>query len=366
MRIAFVTPEFPDCGPSFGIGRYVRQLARDLHGLGIEVLVIACTDVGCFVIEGNSPPRLARSSMRAVIRPPMLARWLTAELNRWKPDVVEFSNWGGLGAFVAGPWLQSVRLSTPISKIRPRTAMQMLTRLLYRAWEHRTVESADIIIANSMAMSVLCSSIYGKSAHRVIPHGWDGPVRPPVTTGQGVLFVGRLEHRKGVDLLLAAWALVARRFPEAVLHLVGPDNGGFGHRTLAKFGARGVTVHGMVGNERDLDRIRRGCRIQVIPSRYESFGLVALEAWAGGQAVIASNVGGLAEVVDQAGALIEPGVRPLTESLMRLIQEDALCRALALAGSHRLASRFSAKESARKTVDAYHDALARRAGTTSG
>ena len=55
MRVALITPEYPGCGPSFGVGRYVRDLAECLAGAGTAVRVLAATDTGCFRVTPGLP-----------------------------------------------------------------------------------------------------------------------------------------------------------------------------------------------------------------------------------------------------------------------------------------------------------------------
>src|SRR5207244_2378728 len=95
------------------------------------------------------------------------------------------------------------------------------------------------------------------------------------------------------------------------------------------------------------------------PSRYESFGLVALEAWGGGQAVVASDGGGLGEVVDDGGLLV-PAERaaPLAESLLRLLRQPALGGELCRRGQQRLRSLYRPAGGAQRAARGLH----RRAG----
>ena len=102
MRIALITPEYPGCGPSFGVGRYVRDLGECLVEAGFTVLVLAATDTGCFrITPGQVPQLIGPAHPHLLLRPLQAARWLDAELARVAPDVLDVPNWGGLGTFLS-------------------------------------------------------------------------------------------------------------------------------------------------------------------------------------------------------------------------------------------------------------------------
>ena len=375
MRIAFVTPEHPACGPSHGVGTYVDALTRALAKAGHEVLVVVGDDHGWHAFKpGEKPRTFSTKYIRPLMRPWRAWPAARAELLSFHPDVVEHSSWGGLGACdkpkrpggfndETGSWLRAVRLSTPVIAIKPEDFLRGLLRHVHHRAELRTVRQSDLVIADSQAMADLGMTCYQRAADVVIHHGWDPPaILAPVAGGNEVLFVGRLEHRKGIDTLLSAWVSVRAIVPAAQLHLVGADRQGYGARQLKIFGADGVTVHGRL-EQSALDTVRARCRIQVIPSRFESFGMVALEAWAGGQAVVASRCGGLAEVVDDSGVQIAvDDVQGLGMALAGLLTDREKCRNLAELGAKRL-PRFAVGTWADATIAAYGQALAKRAAS---
>ncbi|MBA3684431.1 MAG: glycosyltransferase, partial [Planctomycetes bacterium] len=119
LRVGLLAPEFPGCGPAYGVGTYLATLSRALARAGAEVLVLACTGDGCFVADDPASPHLRREPWGpAVLRPLSVSRWLTRQLRQFEADVVEAPNWGGLSACLSGPWARVVRLSTPVSTVR--------------------------------------------------------------------------------------------------------------------------------------------------------------------------------------------------------------------------------------------------------
>ena len=353
LRIALVTPEYPGCGISHGIGRYVQDLARALVNAGHSVSVFAATEHGIFEPLADPPkpgrgPRVGSLLIRSLV----IAPWLRKCLRAFRPDVVELSNWGGLHLAVGGDSPVVVRLST--SAIDAGGSRRDPVRLARWALELATVQRARLVIADSAAMAERGRKLYHRSPDAVIHHGWIGGRRRPAPTAQPeALFVGRLEPRKGIDVLLDAWPAVLKRIPNARLHVVGAGS-------LDRALPPNVEIHGWLSDGQLLS-LRQRCRVQVVPSRFESFGLVVLEAWAQGMAVVASDAGGLAEVVEKAGILVRAGsLEELATALAEALDAD---RAIELAerGAERL-DLFSESAWVRASVSAYRRAIAAGAG----
>ena len=126
-----------------------------------------------------------------------------------------------------------------------------------------------------------------------------------------------------------------------------------------------VTFHGEVG-EAALRGFYRACDLFVAPSRYESFGLILVEAMMYGKPVIACRAGGMSEVVEDAetGLLAEPGeVASLERCLERLIGDAALSRRLGEAGRQRYEARFTPRRMA-QDMAAFLTEIGRRSGET--
>lgn len=177
-----------------------------------------------------------------------------------------------------------------------------------------------------------------------------------------LLFVGRLESRKGIDVLLDAIPEILRQFPNVVLDIVGDDTirKPDGSTYKADFLKRGlppavlsrITFHGRV-EEQDLRAFYRDCDVFIAPSRYESFGLVFLEAMMFGKPVVGCNAGGGPEVVTEGttGYLIAPGdVVGLQAALFRLIKDPELRATMGSAGRVDYERRFTAKALASELV----------------
>lgn len=192
------------------------------------------------------------------------------------------------------------------------------------------------------------------------PTAHDGPVAAPRGDAQRepdepvrVLFVGRLEPRKGLDALLPAVSRLVAARPDVVVDIVGNDSipiaGGGTYRARFEAEASGlpgadrVRFHGQV-DDTQLHALYAACDIFVAPSRYESFGLVFLEAMRYGKAVIGTSVGGVPEIVrDGIDGLLVPPDDPaaLAGALEQLVADPVRRAEMGLAGRSRVTTDLS-------------------------
>ena len=198
----------------------------------------------------------------------------------------------------------------------------MLQRALWRRWR----SAFDRTVANSVATERQLKE-EGFDVAEVI---WPGvPVLPlgrPLAPVPTVTFAGRLVREKGVDVLLSAFSEVVKRLPSARLLLVGdgPERSALGQQVRGLGLAHRVEMTGHLPPE-DTQRRLAGTWVQAVPSRWpEPFGMVATEAMMRGTAVVASNTGGLPEIVQhgRTGLLVPPGdAESLAAALLRLLQD---------------------------------------------
>ncbi len=233
--------------------------------------------------------------------------------------------------------------------------------------ERRLVALADSTIAANPDEQVDLIRDQGASAAKVcsVPPGVDLQTFQPGNRSAArqslglpndesiILFVGRVDPIKGIDTLLVALALLqARTRPRPQLLLIGGDLGDNGEPTGAladvQRQARSLGVESTVifaGSQPQdlLPAYYRAADIVAVPSRYESFGLVAAEALACGTPVVASRTGGLRFIVDEerSGLLVPPNdPKALADSLHRVLLDRALHDALA-SGALSSVQRFS-------------------------
>jgi D-inositol-3-phosphate glycosyltransferase len=244
------------------------------------------------------------------------------------------------------PWVQSFH-----TLARTKAGAGLPNDERRAAAEEHLVASADRLVTGSVAEAKDLMRLYGASRTRicVAQPGVDLRVLHPSDTealsdslglrGHRVLlFAGRLEPLKGADTLLGAVAQLCEepRFDDVVTLVIGEDSGdglaagGERRRLEAVAGGHGLEARvrfiGAVEHENLADYYALA-DICVMPSRTESFGLVALEAQALGTPVVASAVGGLTEIVadGQTGILIADR-RPeaFAAAIATLLDDDAL------------------------------------------
>lgn len=200
---------------------------------------------------------------------------------------------------------------------------------------------ADVVLADSQAVA---DRLDGLDAHVVYcPVELDPPPAEVawahVNSGAVVGFVGRIEPRKGVLDLIAAAPAIRAASPGAEIVIVGDDPWDAFPDYLAQVRAARDVVH--VPWHDNAPGLMRHFDVLVVPSHQEPFGTVISEAMAVGTPVVATRVGGLAEVVDDGvtGLLVEPG----EPGALAAAVLDVLQRREAMSGAARQAAqRFGA------------------------
>ena len=193
--------------------------------------------------------------------------------------------------------------------------------------EHEVIDCADLMLASTAEERLQLAELYGAEPSRIeiVPPGVDHSMFRP-GRGEGallrarlgledrplLLFVGRIQPLKGVDVAIRA--LAALDDPRSTLVVVGGPSGPSGaaesnrlHELVVELGLRDRVVFLPPQPHDALADFYRAADVCVVPSRSESFGLVALEAAACGTPVVAAAVGGLRSLVDDGvtGFLVE-------------------------------------------------------------
>ena len=306
MKIAMVSPyDFTWPG---GVTAHVSQLARELGRSGHEVQVLAphtpsreCQDADLLVPFGRSVPLPSGGSIARV----SLSWWLYPKvrelLKREQFDIVhlhepmapilplcvlEFSNSVNIGTFHASYARQHLyRFTSPITK----------------RWQARLHGN---IAVSPAARRYVNNTFPGD--YEIIPNGIDfdhfstkAAPYPKYQDGKlNILFVGRLEKRKGLRYLLEAYSKLKWENPNIRLIVVGPGNPDKeSYRILSSHNLQDVEFVGRVSYD-DLPRYYASADIFCSPATgAESFGIVLLEAMAAGKPVVASDIEGFRGVM---------------------------------------------------------------------
>lgn len=332
----------PGVGDAGGMNVYVDQLARAMAASGVAVEVFTRRDgpelpdqvtvaPGYSVRHVEAGPHRHLSTERLAPHVRRYAEGVLDMLGSLPPvDVVHthywLSGWAGL--------LVKKEMGMPMANsFHTLGRIKNLTRrhddppesLLRIAAEQEVIAGSDCVVASTpleaddllahygASPESLCVSPPGVDHSRFFP-GSKAEARERLGLGSGpiVAFVGRVQAVKGVDVALEAFDRVAQRIPDATLVVVGGPSGPRGHREMRSIRARAGRGHGEVVffeplPHRTLADVYRSADVLHVPSRSESFGLVAVEAQACGTPVVATRVGGLQFSVDDdsSGLLVE-------------------------------------------------------------
>jgi glycosyltransferase involved in cell wall biosynthesis len=393
VRIAQLSTRYPP-GPG-GVERHVHEVAKRLAARGHEVSAYATDLYREFPME-RLGPEVPRREVADGVRIVRLKAWslpgelhypffrgLGEALRTDRPELLHVHTYGTHHAAVARRYARRtgapVILSAhyhPIWSIEGGWLRHRIRGFYDRVLAAPVVGAARRLIVESQEEERLIrANGFPLPPVVVIPPGYT-PLPPPPpgerpfarsigVDGPFLLFVGRLASNKGLAPLLEAFQGLARADPSASLVLVGAD-GGQRAAVEARAKAMGlsgrVRLPGFVADEARLASAFREARLFVLPSEYEAFGLVLLEALAQGTPVVASRVGGIPEFIEdgRAGRLVEPLNVPALEETIVALWNDPQTRArMGEYGRTQVVPRYSWERVVDRLLTVYQDVLAR-------
>ncbi len=373
-----------------GMNVYVRELSRELGRRGIEVDV--------FTRAQNTTPRIGSLGPDAVNvrvvhipagpRAPYPKDKTWDYLPRFVEEVKAFAaaDGGGYDLIDAHYWLsgwvaRELKAAWEVPWIQRFHTLGHLKNSVAKPseWESsrrirveaELMADADILVAANPTEREAMVALYGAPEERIriVPCGVDSNLFRPIPRDEAlervaipcghrmILYVGRIEPLKGIDTLLRAMALMAQRVPGAeedlCLAIIGGDPEGEADPWDSEMSRlremeKGLGLANLITflgsrNQEDLPYYYAAAEVCVVPSRYESFGMVALEAMACGTPVIASRVGGLAHTVQDGitGYLVPEGdAQALADNLQCLLSDEKMRRSMGRHGA-RVAKEYS-------------------------
>jgi glycogen synthase len=386
MRVLLLSWEYPPVIEG-GLGRHVRKLSEHLLACGVEVHVL--TRGG-----GHLPAREERHGVHVHrVREPDFPRdvdaflgWV-ADMNHdmlararelsdgWAFDLVHSHDWlvAGAAEKIAAerrrPWLVTVHAT---EYGRHQGWVQNHPQSAIHAAERRMVRRADHVITCSEFMRGHVRTVFRVRASKLtaIPNGIDPRELAPADADlqalrvrfadpdqRLVLLVGRLVYEKGFHLALDALAPLVHRLRDVRFVVAGTGSAEAELKRQARRLrlTRHGTFLGWVGDDM-LHALYRVADLCIVPSIYEPFGLVALEAMASGCLCVVADTGGLREVVPGDGTVglrfPAQDARALRASLEQVLCDDA-ARAKMVAEAREHVLRFDWAEVGRQTAAIY-------------
>ena len=330
LRILFVSQEYPPETGGGGIGSYVETMARVLARRGHEVHVLSCKDGQASGDRADGAVQLHRRGVRRILpklrrRIPSTALRVEGAASRYREyrslgldfDVVEAPDWFAEG--LAFSLLRSrplvAHLHTPlllVGRHNPGSFHWTRDRRLAERIERLAVRRADLVTSPS---HLLADGLVGEGwidhEPSIIRYPldlapWAG-VQPVEESPPRILAVGRLEGRKAPEALVHAAAVLGKKIPGVEVVFVGRSglHDGRSYRDwLIELTRRLGAPCRFVEEVRrdDLASWYASCRVVALPSRYDNFPYVALEAMASARPVVCTERTGTAEIVAGTGA----------------------------------------------------------------
>lgn len=384
MKILLVSWEYPPVVIG-GLGRHVHHLATELVAAGHDVVVLSRRPTGTDplshpttdeVAEGVRVIAAAEDPHEFTFGTDMMA-WVLAMghamvraglvLNDWRPDVVHAHDWLVAHPAIALAQFFDVPLVSTIHATEAGRHSGWVSGRVSRqvhGLESWLVRESDSLIACSASMRDEITTLFGPELAEISvirngidTHGWPFAPRRSHSGPAELLYFGRLEYEKGVHDAIAALPRIRRTHPGTTLTIAGDGT----QLDFLKAEARrhkvlkAINFVGRVDHQ-ELLRLLHRADAAVLPSHYEPFGIVALEAAAAGAPLVTSNAGGLGEaVIDGETGLSHPpnDVAALAAAVRMVLDSPAAAQQRARAACERLTSDFAWHTVAAETSQVY-------------
>ena len=319
--------------------------------------------------EGGILAAILKNHWNKILIPFFMLSFLLKGLKVGKSCDVIHAHWtiSGLIALLVGKWYKKPVVLTvhgsDINVLNKKFLLKLLNGFI--------LSHMDCVIAVSPVLEETLRKMgVMQERLRYIPNGVDIEEFYPVSTDYPVtnriLWVGRMSKEKGLDILIKAMREVVQDVPQAQLILVGdgPERGAV--EQMIKDYHLGEHIH-LEGLQSHLEMPRyfRMSQIFVLPSAYEGFPLVVLEALASGLPCIASNVGGIQAVIENGvnGYLVPPkDASELSFKIIELMSNPEVVKEMGKNAREKVKDHYSWDKIADRTIDFYQHAMVCRNG----
>lgn len=384
VRVLMLTWELPPASTG-GMAAHVDGLAHGLSDMGHEVVVITRRSAGTDRDVNIAGVRVLRADIdlpwlpdRAIARVASGNHAFVAiadSLGDWRPDVVHAHDWQvAWAAQVLSGRHQAPIITTFHGTERSRHGGHVPpgvpTDVNGIEWWLAANSRRVITITRLLARQVTTDFELDPAAVRSIPGGidpsWWAAPDPDLDESPRTDLVfswGRVQFEKGFQVLAAAMGTVRSRLPEARCEIAG--RGTYLADLQSRIDVIGVSdVVDLVGflSDNELRAAIHRAACVVLPSLYEPFGVIGLEALAGGAPLVISETGGLAELVEGTGAAqtFEPGnAEELADRICEILENPDRAAEMRTEARALVESTYSWAAIAQRTEAWYLDALSR-------
>ncbi|MEZ6232984.1 MAG: glycosyltransferase [Phycisphaerales bacterium] len=416
MRIALVSREFAPFHGS-GVGVYAAEAARAWTAAGHEVHVLTGDHPG--LSEGAAAlfPGVRVHSLdlqdgmaerlpepRGAIQWPLGVLERLTDLHARTPfDLIEFPDLHGEGSLAIRARRLEGALPGAVLAVRLHMPTFLIDHANQRVWrgrlraylhelEREAIAGADLVFAPCRAVAEAIEGLgveLGRAGRAVVvsanpfvpgarhdyeashaadaPRAADADGPPPQDSNDEVVFIGRLERRKGVDVLVRAAVRLLRGRPTTTVRLIGKDTDtGPLDTSVARWLAdtipielrERIVLEGHVERDRAIAAAERAA-VLCFPAIWDNWPYAVLEAMAAGRCIVASNAGGHAEMLEheRTALLVEPGdAEGLAAALARALDGAGLRASLGAAARVRAIEWGDPDRFARETIEAVEKA----------
>lgn len=396
ITTVYISSEYPPLTGNGGIGTYTKQIAEGMSRRGHTVHVICRSTsdqrseerINGVTIHRVPPDPFILPRSRFFFYFRMIVRklfyhtlvrisWATAAARELdfirktigKIDIVEYPECGAEGLFVRKipGMLTIVRLHTPWYIVRQINTIRECPgdQLLFQYFEWHAIKKADHITAPTKAILSLVKIPENSNSVTVIPN----PVvlfnQPQPIKRKQWIYTGRVERRKGVDILIDAYLEVSQHVDTPDLLLLGApfgiDNDGISYenkieqRIANSSNSKKIRWIKGVAHESVKEYLSQSS-IAFFPSLWENLSYSCLEAMAAGCIVVASDCGGFPEMISNGvdGILVETGnVEKWSTTMKFLLTEAQTISGLGIAAKERICNYYSSEIVCSKTEEMY-------------
>jgi len=388
VRVAVVSSGLVRLPPVRGgaIEEYVYQLVKYLRRLGVDAIAVDSAygdkpkleEINGVPILRIPTPDLKRAPKGFVLTEYMFGLKATKAVKEVGTEIVHANTaWAG---FALAKSLGKAPLVYTCHNGLWLEETVHIQEYFIRLVEGYTMKRSVAVIAlnNTMKKSITKASI-DETKVIVVPNGVDTEFYMPGVSADDivkrfgiegkrvVLFVGRVTYGKGVHILLKAFSVLVKRYPDLKLAIVGPLSDHFGKEEVSKY-ARMLIVYAKralprdsyiftgVADKQTLRKLYSTAYVCVLPSYFEAFPMALIEAMASGCPVIGSNAGGIPDIIINGynGLLFKRGDYIDLISKLEILLEDENLRNVISANARRYAvEKFSWQSIAFKIKNIY-------------
>lgn len=375
MRVLFVTWEYPPS--SAGVGRYVQQMAFALRSIGHEPFVFCGSQNGNEVVEEAPEGLVLRYYNEGEIGTKQWVKKLQRVIEKHQIDIVEGADhWGECAAYIKTSLRKPVVIKAHSSNAlkalresniiygwqRPMVFLARMRKARRFFDEAFCITNADLLLAPSQRIV----DEYKKQGIRLPEKNYifPNPITPPEgwtnkeATQPTLLLVGRVDAGKGIQYLPSFLEKLVKRCPAVRIELAGKDTFARGIGSMSSWLKRKSAAYSdkifFLGQLDDilLDEAYRRAWVVIVPSRWDNFPTVVLEAMARRKAIVASPNGGMPEMLSNTSCVIaDPSQDGFADSVATLINNKNLRLEAGETAFNKATTVYSPEKIARQYID---------------